>query len=150
MWDKSIWVCKSLITIQYMNLNRNTLFLGKRQNDVIRVKEVRIIPNDVSRGNSHDGVRSVKSLNLWPKLGKWTRQYEPVKVTEISFRSRAVHSWVYPSNSVGLKAKRPIPWSNITLNSSVIRILVRSGQESQYILMWNEDWNLVSVESSGT
>lgn len=47
-----------------MNLNRNTLFLGKRQNDVIRVKEVRIILNDVSRGNSHEGVRSVKSLNL--------------------------------------------------------------------------------------
>ena len=78
------------------------------------------------------------------------KKKELVKMTGISFRSRVVHSWVYPSNFVGLKANRSIPWSNISLSSPVIRILVRSVQESQYILMWNEDGKFVSVESSGT
>ena len=66
--------------------------MGKRQHDVIRVKKVCIILYDDNRGDSHEGVRSVKSLNVCPEFGKWIWKYEPVKMTEISFRSRVVHS----------------------------------------------------------
>ena len=38
--------------------------MRKKQNDVIRVKEVLTILNDVGCGNRHEGVGTVKSLNL--------------------------------------------------------------------------------------